>query len=31
VVLKVAEIKKLVDKELGYIVEGSLSSHYKVG
>jgi len=27
----VAEIKKLVDKELGYIVEGSLSSHYKVG
>jgi len=27
----VAEIKKLVDRELGYIVEGSLSSHSKVG
>jgi len=26
----VAEIKKLVDKELGYIVEGSLTSHSKV-
>jgi len=29
-VWKVAEIKKLVDKELGYIVEGPLSSHFKV-
>jgi len=27
----VSEIKKLVDKELGYVVEGSLSSHSKVG
>jgi len=26
----VEEIKKLVDRELGYIVEGSLSSHSKV-
>ena len=28
---QVAEIKKLVDRELGYIVEGSLATHSKVG